>query len=73
MVELDSDRKLLEVYGRTAQRDIVQFVAFNNYTNSSNSQKAGEALAKALLAEIPSQLVSYMNSKGIAPRRKLLQ
>jgi copine 5/8/9 len=73
MVELDSDRNLLAVNGHTAQRDIVQFVAFNNYRNYSNSQKAGEALAKALLAEIPSQLVSYMNSKGIAPGRKFGQ
>jgi copine 5/8/9 len=73
MVELDSDRKLLAANGRTAQRDIVQFVAFNNYTNYSSSQKAGEALAKALLAEIPSQLVSYMNSKGIAPGSRVVQ
>jgi len=48
------------------ERDIVQFVAFNNYKNDPLE------LAKQTLEEIPRQLVSYMSSKGISPRRELL-
>lgn len=48
------------------ERDIVQFVAFNEYKNDPTE------LAKQTLEEIPRQLVSYMTSKGISPRRELL-
>lgn len=42
-------------------RDIVQFVPFNQHSHSSQS------LTKATLEEIPDQLVSYFQMKNIAP------
>ena len=48
------------------ERDIVQFVAFNEYKNDPTE------LAKQTLEEIPKQLVSYMSSKGIKPNREAL-
>ena len=55
----------LTVNGRTAQRDIVQFVAFNEYLKYDN--QLGHHLAKDLLAKVPKQLVSFMKSKDISP------
>lgn len=52
--------------GKKMERDIVQFVAFNEYKNDPIE------LAKQTLEEVPRQLVSYMTSKGISPRRELL-
>ena len=52
--------------GKQMERDIVQFVAFNNYKNDPIE------LAKQTLEEVPRQLVSYMSSKGISPQRELL-
>ena len=49
------------------ERDIVQFVPFREYKDSPME------LAKQTLEEIPKQLVSYMNSKGIAPKREFLE
>lgn len=69
MSELDSDNGFLSINGRTAGRDIVQFVAFNKFLNQPDPYRAGVDLAKALLAEIPNQLVGYMKSKNIAPKR----
>lgn len=48
------------------ERDIVQFVSFNEYKNDPIE------LAKQTLEEVPRQLVSYMSSKGISPRKELL-
>jgi hypothetical protein len=49
--------------GRAAVRDIVQFVPFRDF-----SAKPIEALAAAVLAEVPSQLVSFMKSQNIIPK-----
>ncbi len=48
------------------ERDIVQFVSFRDYKHNPLE------LAKQTLEEIPRQLVSYMNSKGIPPKREIL-
>ena len=53
-------------FGKQMERDIVQFVAFNDYKNDPIE------LAKQTLEEVPRQLVSYMASKGISPRKELL-
>ncbi|CAB4033286.1 Hypothetical predicted protein, partial [Paramuricea clavata] len=63
MEELDSDDKLLtSTSGKTAQRDIVQFVPFRNFQHSSPA-----ALAKCVLAEIPEQVTGYYGSRKISP------
>lgn len=49
--------------GKKMERDIVQFVPFREYKNNAI------ALAKQTLEEIPRQLTSYMNSKGIKPTK----
>lgn len=65
---MDADKRPL--YSRKLQkrmeRDIVQFVCFNNY--KSDPLK----LAEQTLEEIPQQLISYMTSKNIKPKREIL-
>uniref|UniRef100_A0A8C6SJ32 Copine C-terminal domain-containing protein n=1 Tax=Neogobius melanostomus TaxID=47308 RepID=A0A8C6SJ32_9GOBI len=61
---LDADEEpLSSPWGRTAARDIVQFVPFRNFKHSSPA-----ALAKSVLAEVPNQVVDYYNSRGIKPK-----
>lgn len=61
MKELDSDGQALrDTSGRAAQRDIVQFVKFKKYSNAG-----AHVLAEKVLKEVPDQLVSYMQMKGI--------
>ena len=69
MNELDGDNsQLTSPSGRCAARDIVQFVPFREFiTNSNDPLFASQALAKALLAEVPSQLVTFMKTKNIIP------
>jgi hypothetical protein len=73
MDELDSDDHLLTHEGRTANRDIVQFVPFRNFFSSSVRYSSTQQthieslLAKEVLAEVPDQVTSYMKSRGIAP------
>jgi hypothetical protein len=54
MNQLDSDDRLLSAGGRSATRDIVQFVAFRDFPPSDPG-----ALAAAVLAELPAQVVQY--------------
>jgi len=61
MEALDSDRKKLSINGRTAERDIVQFVEFRKYKNR------GDALAAELLAELPGQFLAYCRARNIMP------
>ena len=62
MNRLDSDDcALVNSRGVSARRDIVQFVPFNKYANSP------QMLAKETLAEIPEQVVEYMEMKDIVP------
>ena len=63
MDELDSDDKRLKVGSEVATRDIVQFVPFRKY----QGENAAYSLAQEVLAEVPRQLVEYMQSKGILP------
>lgn len=51
--------------GRKASRDIVQFVPFSKVMGMKN---AGALLAREVLAEVPTQFIGYMKSRGIAPK-----
>ena len=68
MNELDSDTGLMSANGRTASRDIVQFVPFRDFFNQQDPYRASCELARALLGEIPDQFVSFMKSKNIIPK-----
>lgn len=63
MEELDSDDSLLKGSRKTAQRDIVQFVPFEDFKNRP------EDLAAEVLQELPNQIVSFYKSAGIAPKK----
>lgn len=65
MDELDSDESLLAHNGRTAQRDIVQFVEMSKFVRGHTWNK--EMLAREVLFEIPDQLVGYMKAKKFKP------
>ncbi|NXL39505.1 CPNE9 protein, partial [Glaucidium brasilianum] len=70
MEELDGDEVRVSFRGRYAERDIVQFVPFRDYVDDSGNQVLSMArLAKDVLAEIPEQLLSYMKTRDIKPRR----
>ncbi|NXG67527.1 CPNE9 protein, partial [Hemiprocne comata] len=70
MEELDGDDVRVSSRGRYAERDIVQFVPFRDYVDDSGNQVLSMArLAKDVLAEIPEQLLSYMKTHDIKPRR----
>ena len=56
------DNPLYDRRRRKADRDLVQFVPFNNYKN--NPPK----LAEQVLEEIPRQVVEYYQHKGIQPK-----
>lgn len=65
MDNLDSDDKLLmDGLNVEAQRDIVQFVGFNEFKDEDNTVN-GDYLAEAVLNEVPDQLVGFMMSRGI--------
>ncbi|XP_064398173.1 copine-1-like [Halichondria panicea] len=65
MNELDSDDTKLTVGSSVASRDIVQFVPFRDFKHSSP-----QALAAAVLAEVPSQLVEYMTEHRLTPMNR---
>ncbi|XP_073233575.1 copine-3-like [Porites lutea] len=65
MEELDSDEGVLRAGGRSAQRDIVQFVPFRKFKNSSPA-----ALAKEVLAEVPKQLTEFFRARNILPQQR---
>ncbi|KAG0070872.1 Copine-8 [Linnemannia elongata] len=62
---LDADDEPLRANGKTMARDIVQFVPFRDFQNSAFG---GEALAEAVLAEVPDQFVSYMTQHNVRAR-----
>jgi hypothetical protein len=65
MEALDSDDALLRDHkGRTAARDIVQFVPFRKYQGNPYM------LAKEVLAEVPAQLTGYMKLHNLPPMPK---
>nr|XP_022298416.1 copine-8-like isoform X2 [Crassostrea virginica] len=68
---LDADEKRLYSNGKYAVRDIVQFVPFRDFMGGKyggNTQISQAALAKEVLAEIPDQVVQYMQANKIAPK-----
>ena len=70
MDELDSDDSLLSFRGRTAKRDIVQFVEMQKFISHAGTHHVTwnkELLAREVLFEIPEQLVGYMKSKKFLP------
>ena len=73
MEELDSDATLLTApSGRRAQRDIVQFVPFNQFLQAGFQPSVGRLhLAREVLREIPDQFIGFMKSRGIAPKPPL--
>ncbi|KAF8941089.1 Copine-8 [Dissophora ornata] len=62
---LDADDEPLRANGQTMARDIVQFVPFRDYPPGPFGE---EALAEAVLAEVPGQFVSYMTQHKVIPR-----
>uniref|UniRef100_A0A2S2QTI9 Copine-8 n=2 Tax=Sipha flava TaxID=143950 RepID=A0A2S2QTI9_9HEMI len=72
MEELDADKGGLKMNGVRASRDIVQFVAFNNYHDLDPSV-ANLQLAKDVLAEVPKQFMDYMKVNGIVPKKRASQ
>lgn len=62
MVVLDADDDpLVDSYGRTMSRDIVQFLAYRKVQNSPTR------LAKEVLDELPREIVNFFMSKMITP------
>ena len=62
MIELDGDEVILKNHkGQPAQRDIVQFVKFNEY-----KQAGMQALAEEVLREVPEQVVSFLTANKIS-------
>merc|ERR1711953_42201 len=68
MDALDSDDKLLRSGSLVAQRDIVQFVELRKFLLGGGSWSK-EALGRAVLAEIPTQLQGWMKVNGFQPPR----
>uniref|UniRef100_A0AAY4DWJ5 C2 domain-containing protein n=1 Tax=Denticeps clupeoides TaxID=299321 RepID=A0AAY4DWJ5_9TELE len=60
---LDGDNGVLKsLTGEPVVRDIVQFVPFREFINAPK-----ESLAQTILAEVPSQLVSYFKMRKLSP------
>ncbi|EMP25595.1 Copine-2, partial [Chelonia mydas] len=60
---LDGDNRVLRSYtGEEAMRDIVQFVPFREFRSAPK-----ETLAKAVLAELPQQVVQYFKHQNLPP------
>ncbi|XP_035245292.1 copine-1 isoform X2 [Anguilla anguilla] len=63
MEVLDGDNGVLKsLTGEPVARDIVQFVPFRDFLKAPK-----EALAQTVLAEVPSQLVSYFKMRNLGP------
>merc|ERR1712038_997954 len=75
MEELDGDTvRLTSPDGKAAERDIVQFVPFNNFSKVGlDSHLSRLHLAREVLAEVPGQFVSFMKSRRIQPKPPQVQ
>ena len=62
MLDCD-DHDLVNGYGISASRDIVQFVRMNDFKQEGSEDQS--QLAEAVLAELPDQLVGYMHDNNI--------
>ncbi|XP_063221312.1 copine-8-like isoform X2 [Bacillus rossius redtenbacheri] len=72
METLDADTVPLQSGGRRASRDIVQFVPFSKFLGVDRDPAVARMrLAQEVLAEIPTQVVSYMKANSLAPRPPL--
>jgi hypothetical protein len=63
---LDGDQRRLEHRGQAARRDIVQFVEMRQFMSREGGWNK-ELLAKAVLAEIPTQVSGWMKMRGFMP------
>ena len=63
MVELDADNGLLTFQDMIAERDIVQFVSYQDFSGCF----AAVDLAQEVLYEVPHQLTTFMENNGISP------
>ncbi|CAI9283700.1 unnamed protein product [Lactuca saligna] len=61
ILDADKGEKLESSTGQFASRDIVQFVPFRDV------QGGGISVVQSLLAELPSQFLTYMRNNGIQP------
>ncbi|KAH1235520.1 Protein BONZAI 1 [Glycine max] len=61
ILDADKGERLESSSGRVASRDIVQFVPFRDVQSGEIS------VVQALLAELPTQFLSYMRSRNILP------
>ncbi len=53
--------------GKKAVRDIVQFVELRRFVDPRSGSWDKAMLARAVLAEVPRQLVDWMKSRGVKP------
>jgi hypothetical protein len=73
METLDGDEVRLSYNGKPASRDIVQFVPTRDHITALPSGLTvvnQHSIAKALLEEVPGQLLSYMKLHGIVPNAR---
>ncbi|KAK7318344.1 hypothetical protein RJT34_03043 [Clitoria ternatea] len=63
ILDADKGERLESSSGRVASRDIVQFVPFRDVQSGEIS------VVQALLAELPTQFLTYMRSRNIQPSR----
>ena len=63
----DGDDVRLSNASGTARRDIVQFVELKEFVDARTGAIDRARLARALLDEIPGQLLSYMAMHGVPP------
>lgn len=69
MEELDGDVVRLSSNGRYAARDIVQFVPFRDFLKGNMDPHISRLLlAREVLAEVPTQVLSYMKANHIKPQ-----
>ncbi|XP_073140111.1 protein BONZAI 1-like [Henckelia pumila] len=61
ILDADKGERLESSSGRVASRDIVQFVPFRDVQGGEIS------VTQSLLAELPSQFLTYMQARGITP------
>lgn len=61
ILDADKGERLESSTGRVASRDIVQFVPLKDLQNGEIS------VVQALLAELPSQFLTYMRTRDIQP------
>jgi hypothetical protein len=79
MRKLDSDdMKLRSSTGKIAKRDIVQFVPIKQYLDSTNQGQGfgafngvNDALADAVLKELPRQVTNYFKILGKKPNKEI--